>query len=77
MSIVQNLMLKRLVIFCKYAVSKVSCLSWHVQVSVSERQCFVSVSKILAETPALVERQLSDLNFYSDCHLIPIETTKK
>jgi len=53
MSIVQNLMLKSFVIFCKYMVSKVSCLvsvsarsslglEVLLKVSVSERQCLVS-----------------------------------
>jgi len=65
MSIVQNLMLKRLVIFCKCVVSKVSCLGlsmfksrprldFLLKISVFEHQCLVLVSKILAETPALI-----------------------
>ena len=45
---VQNLVSKIFANYCKRLVSKVSCL-----VSVSQRQYLVSVSKILAETPAL------------------------
>ena len=64
---VQNLVSKIFAKYCTRLVSKVSSRSRHVQVSVSsrvfaqslglvsvsQRQCLVSVSKILAETPAL------------------------
>ena len=55
---VQNLVSKIFAKYCKHLVSKVSCLvserSSLGLVSVSQRQCLVSVSKILAETPALI-----------------------
>ena len=65
---VQNLLSKIFAKYCKRLISKVSSRSRPVQVSisfrvfaqslglvsVSQRQCLVSVSKISAETPALV-----------------------
>ena len=60
---VQNLVSKIFAKYCKRFVSKVSCLvsfksrsrpKFLLKISVSQRQCLDSVSKILAETPALV-----------------------
>ena len=37
-----------------------SCLEFLLKISVSQRQCLVSVSKFLAETPALEENSICD-----------------